>query len=193
MNINEQKFFLPVSLKETAKPRKTRCVDHNVRPCTASDSCRNLQARIGRFPVFFSCRELSSINDESALVTCALSMITRDSRRKPGERLHHALEDVVGLKRGAFHRLATTTRRVILCEKIVKSVAGDRTQTVQFALADFEKSRLLCKDARYDATQRVLRGLAVSFRRYKQKELCSLSTLKSFALCFFQKLPQMII
>ena len=101
-------------------------------------------------------------------------MITRDSRRKPGKRLHHALEDVVGLKRGAFHRLATTTRRVILCEKIVKSVAGDRTQTVQFALADFEKSRLLCKDARYDATQRVLRGLAVSFRRYRQKELCSL-------------------
>ena len=101
-------------------------------------------------------------------------MITRDSSRKPGKRLHHALEDVVGLKQGAFHRLATTTRRVILCEKIVKSVAGDRTQTVQFALADFNKSRLLCKDARYDATQRVLRGLAVSFRRYRQKELCSL-------------------
>ena len=99
-------------------------------------------------------------------------MITRDLRRKPGERLHHALEDVVGLKQGAFHRLASTTYRVILCEKIVKSVAGDRTQTVQFALADFDKSRLLCKDARYDATQRVLRGLAVSFRRYRQKELC---------------------
>ena len=69
----------------------------------------------------------------------------------------------------AFHRLASTTRRVILCEKIVKSVAGDRVQTVQFALADFDKSRLLCKDARYDATQRVLRSLAVSFRRYRQK------------------------
>ena len=60
-------------------------------------------------PVFYSSRELSSINDESALVTCALSMITRDSRRKPGGRLHHALEDVVGLKQGAFHRLASTT------------------------------------------------------------------------------------
>ena len=47
-------------------------------------------------------------------------------------------------------------------------------QTVQFALADFDKSRLLCKDARYDATQRVLRGLAVSCRRYMQIELCSL-------------------
>ena len=35
-------------------------------------------------------------------------------------------------------------------------------QTVQFALADFDKSRLLCKDARtFDATKRVLRGLAV--------------------------------
>ena len=52
---------------------------------------------------------------------------------------------------------------------IAKSVAGDRAQTVQFALADFDKSRLLCKDARYDATQRVLRGLAVSFRHYRQK------------------------
>ena len=111
-----------------------------------------------------------SINDESAFVTCALSMITRDSRRKPGKRLHHALEDVVGLNQGAFHRLASTTRRVILCEKIVKSVAGDCTQTVQFAPADFDKSRLLCKDARYDATQRVLHH--VSFRRYSQKELC---------------------
>ena len=38
-------------------------------------------------------------------------------------------------------------------------------QTVQFVLADFDKSHLLCKDTRYDATQRVLRGLAVSFRR----------------------------
>ena len=53
--------------------------------------------------------------------------------------------------------------------EIAKSVAGDRAQTVQFALADFNKSRMLCKDARYDATQRVFRGLAVSFRRYRQK------------------------
>ena len=51
----------------------------------------------------------------------------------------------------------------------VRSVAGDRVQTVQFALADFDKSRLLCKDARYDATQRVLRGLAVSFRTLQAK------------------------
>ena len=77
----------------------------------------------------------------------------------------------IALKHGAFHRLASTTRRVILCAKIVKSVAGDRVQTVQFPLADFDKSRLLCKDARYDATQRVY-SLAVSFRRYRQKELC---------------------
>ena len=48
--------------------------------------------------------------------------------------------------------------------EIAKSFAGDRAQTVQFALADFDKSRMLCKDARYHATQRVLRGLAVSFR-----------------------------
>ena len=88
--------------------------------------------------------------------------------------IRHALEDIVGLKQAAFRRLANIARRDILRLKIVKSVAGDRVQTVQFALADFDKSQLLCKDARYDATQRVLRGLAVSFRRYRQKELCSL-------------------
>ena len=37
-------------------------------------------------------------------------------------------------------------------------------QAVQFALADSDKSRLQCKDARYDATQRFLHGLAVSER-----------------------------
>ena len=91
-----------------------------MRPCTASDSCRNLQARIGRFPVFFSCRELSSINDESALVTCALSMITRDSRRKPGERLHHALEDVVGLKRALFIDLLPLHVELSCARKLLK-------------------------------------------------------------------------
>ena len=35
--------------------------------------------------LFFSSHELSSINNESALVTCALLMITRDSRRKVGK------------------------------------------------------------------------------------------------------------
>ena len=94
--------------------------------------------------------------------------------KKIGKRIRHALEDIVGLKQAAFRRLANIARRDILRLKIVKSVTGDRVQTVQFALADFDKSRLLFKDARYDATQRVLRGLAVSFRRYKQKELCSL-------------------
>ena len=114
---------------------------------------------------------------DKAQVTNALSSFIDDNSRlekKTGKRIRHALEDAVGLKQGAFHRLASTTRRVILCAKIVKSVAGDLVQTVQFALADFDKSRLLCKDARYDATQRVLCGLAVSFRRYRQKELCLL-------------------
>ena len=107
----------------------------------------------------------------------ALSSFIDDNSRlekKIGKRIRHALEDIVGLKQAAFRRLANIARRDILRLKIVKSVAGDRVQTVQFALADFDKSRLLCKDARYDATQRVLRGLAVSFRRYRQKELCSL-------------------
>ena len=62
---------------------------------------------------------------------------------------HHPAESVTSdffiadpsLKQAAFHRLANIARRDILCEKIVKSVTGDRVQTVQFALADFDKSR----------------------------------------------------
>ena len=42
-------------------------------------------------------------------------------------------------------------------------------QTVHFAFADFDESCLLSKDAHYDAAQRVLRGLVVSFGRYWQK------------------------
>ena len=105
-----------------------------------------------------------------------LRFIDDNSRleKKIGKRIRHALEDIVGLKQATFRRLANIARRDILRLKIVWSVAGDRVQTVQFALTDFYKSRLLCKDARYDATQRVLRGLAVTFRRYRQKELCSL-------------------
>ena len=54
---------------------------------------------------------------DKAQVTNALSLfIDNNSRleKKTGKRLHHALEDDVGLKQGAFHRLANTTRRVIL-------------------------------------------------------------------------------
>ena len=40
--------------------------------------------------------------------------------------------------------------------------------------ADFTQSRLLCKGAHYDAAQRVLRGLVVSFGRYWEKELALL-------------------
>ena len=58
--------------------------------------------------------------------------------------------------------------------KNVKGVAGDCVQTVHFMLADFDESCLLCKDAHYDATQRVLCRLAISFGHYRQKELCSL-------------------
>ena len=126
------------------------------------------------FPGFLL--ESRVIIDETQVSNALSSFIDDNSRleKKIGKRIRHALEDNVGLKQAAFRRLANIARRDILCEKIVKSVAGDRVQTVQFALADFDKSRLLCKDARYDATQRVLHGLAVSFRCYRQKELCSL-------------------
>ena len=93
---------------------------------------------------------------ESALLT----FIDDNSRleKKTGKRIRHALEDIVGLKQAAihitYHRLANTARRDFLCEKIVKSVAGDRVQTFDFALADFDESCLLCKDAHYYAAQR---------------------------------------
>ena len=54
---------------------------------------------------------------DKAQVTNALSSFIDDNSRlekKTGKRIRHALEDVVGLKQGAFHRLASTTRRVIL-------------------------------------------------------------------------------
>ena len=120
------KFFLPVtSERDNQTAQNSLCSIINVRPCIASNSRQNLQARSGRFarrspatlpnifsnkksrravlaslwkvacfkptmsssawrilfPVFFSSRELSSINDESALLTCVSSMITHDSRR----------------------------------------------------------------------------------------------------------------
>ena len=59
--------------------------------------------------------------------------------KKIAKRIRHALEDIVGLKQAAFRRLANIARRDILRLKIVKSAAGDRVQTVQFALADFDK------------------------------------------------------
>ena len=55
-------------------------------------------------------------------------------------------------------------------------VPGIACKQCTLRLADFTQSRLLCKDAHYDATQRVLRGWVVSFGRYRQKELCSLIT-----------------
>ena len=72
-----------------------------------------------------------------------LRFIDDNSRleKKIGKRIRHALEDIVGLKQAAFRRLANIARRDILRLKIVWSVAGDRVQTVQFALTDFYKSR----------------------------------------------------
>ena len=105
------------------------------------------------FPDFLL--ESRVIIDETQVSNALSSFIDDNSRleKKIGKRIRHALEDIVGLKQAAFRRLANIARRDILRLKIVKSVAGDRVQTVQFALADFAKSRLLCKDARYDANQ----------------------------------------
>ena len=45
---------------------------------------------------------------DKAQVTNTFSLLIDDNPRlnKSGKRLHHALEDVIGLKQAAFHRLA---------------------------------------------------------------------------------------
>ena len=48
-----------------------------------------------------------SIKDESALVACVLSMITRDTRKAEKGSVNH-LRVSFGLKQGAFNRLANT-------------------------------------------------------------------------------------
>ena len=68
-----------------------------------------------------------------------------------------------------FVAVIDTNELVAIDTAIGKSVAGDRVQTVHFALADFDESCLLCKDAHYGAAQRVLLSLVVSFGRYWQK------------------------
>ena len=108
------------------------------------------------FPGFLL--ESRVIIDETQVSNALTSFIDDNLRldKKIGKRIRHTLEDI---------DLLTLHDEISCAKKIVKSVAGDRVQAVQFALADFDKSRLLCKNARYDATQRVLCGLAVSFRR----------------------------
>ena len=70
-------------------------------------------------------------------VSIALSSFIDDNSRlekKSGKRIRHALENIVGLKQGAFHRLASTTRRVILCAKIVAVFLELRASSVLRAL-----------------------------------------------------------
>ena len=51
------------------------------------------------------------IIDRTQVTNALPSFIDDNSRfeKKSGKRLRHALEDVVGLNQGAFHRLASTT------------------------------------------------------------------------------------
>ena len=66
------------------------------------------------FPGFLF--ESRVIIDKAQVINALSSFIDDNSRleKKTRKRIRHALEDVVGLKQGAFHRLASTTRRVIL-------------------------------------------------------------------------------
>ena len=89
------------------------------------------------------------IIDETQVSNALSSFIDDNSRleKKTGKRIRHALEDIVGLKQAAFQRLANTARRDFLFEKNFFALLGIAVQTVHFALADFDESCLLCKDA----------------------------------------------
>ena len=89
------------------------------------------------------------IIDETQVSNVLSSFIDDNSRleKKTGKRIRHALEDIVGLKQADFQRLANTARRDFLFEKVFEALLGIAVQTVHFALADFDESYLLCKDA----------------------------------------------
>ena len=89
------------------------------------------------------------IIDETQVSNVLSSFIDDNSRleKKTGKRIRHALEDIVGLKQADFQRLANTARRDFLFEKVFEALLGIAVQTVHFALADFDESCLLCKDA----------------------------------------------
>ena len=82
----------------------------------------------------------------------ALSLFIDDNSRlekKTGKRIRHALEDIVGLKQAAFHRLANTLRRDFLFEKSVKSVAGDRRANRPLCACRFRRELLAMQGRTY--------------------------------------------
>ena len=66
------------------------------------------------FPGFLL--ESRVIIDETQVSNALSSFIDDNSRleKKTGKRIRHDLEDIVGLKQAAFHRLANIARRDIL-------------------------------------------------------------------------------
>ena len=92
-----------------------------------------------------------------------------------GKSIRHALEDIVGLKQAAFQRLANTARRDFLfAKKIFERCWGSPCKPSTSRLQISTRVACYARTHIYDAAQRVLRGLVVSFGRYWQKEFCSL-------------------
>ena len=117
------------------------------------------------------------IIDETQVSNALSSFIDDNSRleKKTGKRIRHALEDIVGLKQAAFQRLANTARRDFLFEKIIwKRCWGSPCKPSTSRLQISTRVACYARTHIYDAAQRVLRGLVVSFGRYWQKEFCSL-------------------
>ena len=120
--------------------------------------------------------ESGVIIDETQVSNALSSFIDDNSRleKKTGKRIRHALEDIVGLKQAAFQRLANTARRDFLFENFFLRCWGSPCKPSTSRLQISTKVACYARTHIYDAAQRVLRGLVVSFGRYWQKEFCSL-------------------
>ena len=117
------------------------------------------------------------IIDETQVSNALSSFIHDNSRleKKTGKRIRHALEDVVGLKQAAFQRLSNTARRgLFVRKKVLKRCWGSPCKPSTSRLQISTRVACYARTHIYDAAQRVLRVLVVSFGRYWQKEFCSL-------------------
>ena len=93
----------------------------------------------------------SRVNIDETQVSNALSSFIDDNSRlekKTGKKIRHALEDIVGLKQAAFHRLANTAQRDFLFES-VKSVAGDRRANRPLRACRFRRELLAMQGRTY--------------------------------------------
>ena len=107
------------------------------------------------------------IIDETQVSNALSSFIddTRNSRleKKTGKRIPHALEDIVGLKQAAFKDLLTLHDEIFCSKKKFKRCRGSPCKPSTSRLQISTRVACYARTHIYDAAQRVLRGLVVSF------------------------------